>query len=84
MAKKYRGYVNIEVDVDVQVDEVMDQIKDEDLLAECIDRKLKVPLESKSDGFDFDRERIAFFFGKSRFTSISELLKLIQEKLESE
>ena len=87
MANKYRkrtGIISVEVDVDVDVSDVIDQIDDQDLLDECIDRKLKVPLESKNDGFDFDRERIAFYFGKSRFAPISELMKLIQEKLESE
>ena len=84
MAKKRRGYINVEVDVDVEIDEVIDQISDEVLLDECKSRNLKLPLERESDNFDFNREKIAFYFGKSRYTSLPELMKLIQEKLESE
>jgi len=84
MARKKTGRISVEVDVDVDVCDVIDQIDDQDLLDECIERKLKVPLESKNDGFDFDRERIAFYFGKSRFCPIPDLIKLIQEKLEQE
>lgn len=82
MARKHRGYVSVDVDVDVA--DVIDQIDDDDLLAECIDRKLEVPHESKNEGFEFDREQMAVYFGKSRYVSLPELMKLIQEKLESE
>lgn len=84
MAKKRSGRISVEVSADVDVSDVIDEIDDEDLLNECIARNLKLPIVKKSDRFDFDRETIAYYFGKSRFTPIPELLKLIQEKFESE
>ena len=84
MARKRRGYVNVSVDVDVDVDKVIDEISDEILLDECKSRNLKLPVEKGFEKFDFDREKIAFYFGKSRYTPLPELMKLIQEKLESE
>jgi len=82
--RKPLGYVSVNTDVEVRISEVIDEISDEVLLDECISRNLKVPYQTKFDVFDFDRERIAFYFGKSRFTQLPELMKLIQEKLESE
>lgn len=82
--RKPLGYVSVNTDVEVRISEVIDEISDEVLLDECISRNLKVPYQTKFDVFDFDRERIAFHFGKSRFAPVPELLKLIQEKLESE
>ena len=78
------GYVTVNTYVEIRINEVIDEIPDEVLLDECISRGLKVPYQTKFDVFDFDRERIAFYFGKSRFTQLPELMKLIQEKLESE
>lgn len=84
MAKKRRGCINVSVDVDVEIDEVISEISDEVLLDECKERNLKIPIEKDTDKFDFNREKIAFYFGKSRYTPLPELMKLIQEKLESE
>lgn len=83
---KPRGYITVSTDVDVEIriSEVLEHLSDDTLLNECIGRNLKVPYQSKFDVFDFDRDRLCFFFGKSRFTPIPELMKLIQDKLESE
>lgn len=84
MAKKRREYINVSVDVDVNVDEIIEQISDELLLEECKDRNLKIPIAKETERFEFDREKIAFYFGKSRYAPLPELMKLIQDKLESE
>lgn len=81
---KPRGYVTVNCDVEIRLSEFIDEISDDVLLEECIARNLKVPYQSKFDVFEFDRDRLCFYFGKSRFTPIPELMKLIQEKLESE
>ena len=81
MPPKFRGYISIDVDtnVEVRVSEIIEKISDDNILDEGISRGL-----FKQKPIDISRETISDFFGKSRFTPVPELLKLIQEKLESE
>ena len=81
MAKKFRGYISIDVDtnVEVRVSEIIEKISDDNILDEGISRGL-----FKQKPIDITRDTICDFFGKSRYTPVPELMKLIQEKLESE
>ena len=80
--KKRRGYIEVDVEVTerVSVDDIIDQIEDHVLLDEARGRGLF----PKPKPMDITRESISDFFGKSRYTPLPELIKLIQEKLESE
>jgi len=78
MARKFRGYISVDVDttVDVRIDDIIEKVSDDNIFDEGIRRGI-----FKQKPIDISRDTITDFFGKSRFTPIPELLKLIQDKL---
>lgn len=81
IARSRRGYIDVNIDVTetVRVSDVIDQIEDVDLINEVQERCLIKPKP-----MELSRESISDFFGKSRYTPLPELMKLLQEKLEAE
>ena len=78
--KKWKSLqIDIETTESVRLSDFIGNIDDEDILEECLTRGL-----TKTKPFEVSRESLSDYFGKSRFTSVPELLRLVQGKLESE
>ena len=82
LGKLRRGFIDVDIEVTerVRVDDIIEQISDEYILDEAKERGLL----SKPKPMEITRETISDYFGKSRYTPLPELMKLLQEKLESE
>ena len=83
MANRKRGYIEVDIDTTerVYVDDILDQVEDDDILQECIDRKL---IGNNQKEFKLSKETLSNYFCISRHTPIDKFVELVKNELETE